>query len=122
MEIRKYLDRLLFDSPDVSHLNLVYSTPISCVSPHGCEEPLALDEIHRLEIDPESWMSLRARKYQGPYPPYSHENVPWLHDLREVYADRRLIDGHICPHQGTDLLGFVPDDGGVVTCPLHGLR
>ena len=122
MEIRAYLDRLLFDSPDVSQLNRVYSTPISYVSPHGREDTVALDEIHLLEIYPKSWLSVHPRKYQGTYPPYPHENVPSVHDLSEAYADRRLIDGHICPRNCTDLAGFVPDDGGVVTCPLHGLR
>ena len=122
MEIRAYLDRLLFDSPDVSQLNRVYSTPISCVSPHGREDTLALDEIHLLEIYPKSWLSVHPRKYQGTYLPYPYENVPWLHELSQAYAERTLIKGTICPHRGTDLAGFVPDDDGVVTCPLHGLR
>ena len=121
-EIREYLARLVRKLPDDFLHKRIYSTPISFVTPHGYEKPVALDEIHRLEIDPKSWMSIRPRKYQGPYPPYPYENVAWLHDLSEAYAERTLINGHICPHRGADLTGIVPDDDGVVTCPLHGLR
>ena len=122
MEIREFLDRLLCGAPDDLFHNRIYSTPISYVSPRGCEEPVALDENDQREIDPASWTSIRPRKYQGPYSPYPYENVPWLHDLSEAYAERTLINGHICPHRGADLTGIVPDDDGIVTCPLHGLR
>ena len=122
MEIREYLNRLLFDFPDDLLHNRIYSTPISYVSPHGYEEPVALDEIHLLGIDRASWMSVRLRKYQGPYPPYPYDNVPWLQGLSEAYADRTLINGTICPHRGADLSGVATDQSGVITCPLHGLR
>ena len=121
-EIRYYLTRLTWDFPDDLLHNRIFSTPISLVTPHGCEKAVALDEIHRLEIDPKSWMSVRPRKYQGAYPPYPYDNVGWLHGLSEAYAERTLTNGHICPHRGTDLTGIFPDDDGVVTCPLHGLR
>ena len=121
-EIREYLSRLVRKFPDDLLHKRIYSTPISFVTPHDYEKPVALDEIHRLEIDPASWMSVRPRKYQGPYPPYPYENVSWLHGLSEAYADRTLINGHICPHRGAELTGIVPDEDGVVTCPLHGLR
>ena len=121
-EIRQSLDRHLLNSPDDFFHHRVYSTPISYVTPRGYEEPVDLDEVHLLHIDPESWISLRPRKYQGPYPVYPYENAHWLQDLSEAYAERTLIDGHICPHRGTNLTGILPDDDGVVTCPLHGLR
>ena len=122
MELREILDLILRNSPDDPFRNRIYSTPISYVSPHGYEEPVAVDGIHLLGIDPASWMSVRPRKYQGPYPPYPYDNVPWLQDLSEAYADRTLINGTTCPHRGADLTGVVPDHSGVITCPLHGLR
>ena len=119
--IREQLNRLLHSHPD-DPLHRVYSTPTSLVTPHGFDKAVALDEIHRPEIDLKSWLSVRPRKYQGPYPPYPYENVSWLHDLSEAYAERTLINDHICPHRGADLAGIEPDAHGVVTCPLHGLR
>ena len=32
------------------------------------------------------------------------------------------VKGTMCPHRGIDLSGITPDDAGVITCPLHGLR
>lgn len=122
MEIREYLARHGWDFAEDPPVNRIYSTPISLVSPHGHDKAVALDEIHRMEVNPKCWLSVRRRKYQGTYPCYPYEIIPWLHDLSEAYADRRLIDGHICPHRGADLTGFVPNDDGVITCPLHGLR
>lgn len=35
----------------------------------------------------------------------------------------RLADGRLlCPHRKVDLSQFPPDESGIVTCPLHGLR
>ena len=122
LEIRRSLDDLIDDCGDIRCINRVYSRTISHVWPRGHDEPVELNKIHPMEIHPSSWISVRPRKYQGPYPPYPYENVPWLHELSQAYAERTLIEGTICPHRGTDLAGFVPDDDGVVTCPLHGLR
>ncbi len=122
LEIRQSLDDLIHDSGDIRCINRVYSTTISHVWPRGHDEPVELDKIHLMEIDPSSWMSVRPRKYQGPYPPYPHGYFSWLHNLSQAYAERTLINGTICPHRGTDLSGIASDDSGVITCPLHGLR
>ena len=122
LAFRRHLDNLIQDSGDIRCINSVYSTPISYVSPLGYADPVKLDKIHQMGIDPSSWMSVRPRKYQGPYPPYPLGYFPWLHDLNQAYAERTLIKGTICPHRGTDLSGITPDDAGVITCPLHGLR
>lgn len=47
--------------------------------------------------------------------------------LRADYADPALpirrADGRLlCPHRKVDLSSFPPDENGIVTCPLHGLR
>ena len=122
LEIRQILDDYLFDPRDMPRFNRVYSKLISHVWPLGNEAPVELDEIHLMDIHPSSWMSVRPRKYQGPYPPYPHGYFSWLHDLSEAYAERTLINGTICPHRGTDLSAIMPDDAGAITCPLHGLR
>ena len=122
MEIRQSLDDLMHDSGDTRCINPVFSTVISHVWPRGHDEPVELDKIHLMEIDPKSWLSVRPRKYQGPYPPSPHGYFSWLHDLSQAYAERTLIKGAICPHRGTDLTGITPDQKGVITCPLHGLR
>ena len=33
-----------------------------------------------------------------------------------------LIDGHICPHRGTDLTSITPDKKNHVRCPAHGYK
>ena len=119
LHFRRYLDNL---NGDIRCINSVYLTLISYVWPLGYDDPVKLDEIHRMEIAPSSWMSVRPRKYQGPYPPYPRGYFEWLHDLSQAYAQRTLINGTICPHRGTDLSGITPDESGFITCPLHGLR
>jgi hypothetical protein len=46
----------------------------------------------------------------------------WLSALSHAYADKSLVNGHICPHRGANLTGLVVGTDGCVTCPLHGLR
>jgi hypothetical protein len=41
------------------------------------------------------------------------------------FKGKRLIRGScgwICPHKGISLASMVPDESGVITRPLHGLR
>ena len=81
--------------------------------PADTDEPISVEEAIRTNHPTDL----------GPYPEYPQANrTSWRLGLTAAYADYQLIDGHIRPHQGTDLTGIVPDDDGVVTCPLHGLR
>lgn len=66
---------------------------------------------------------MRRRKCLRPMPDYvPASKIPWRAALAAAYADKTLVDGHICPHRGASLRGIAPDGDGCVTCPLHGLR
>lgn len=57
--------------------------------------------------------------------PYPHGNQRAVQELRAAFADKHLIqtpEGHTCPHRGVSLATIEPDENGVITCPLHGLR
>ena len=104
-------------------VNPVFLLPISKVVPADTGEPITIEEAVKSNHATEEWLSVRKRPYLGPYPEYPQvSRTGWRPALTAAYADHQLIDNHICPHQGTDLAGIVPDDDGVVTCPLHGLR
>ena len=104
-------------------VNPVFLLPISAVVPADTEEPITIEEAIRSNHATQQWLGVRRRPYLGPYLEYPQvRRTGWRPALTAAYADHQLIDGHICPHQGTDLTGIVPDDAGVVTCPLHGLR
>ena len=119
---RRLLHRTGVDD-DHSGVNPVFILPISVVVPADTEQPITIEEAIRSNHSTEKWLGVRRRPYLGPYPEYPQGERIWWHSaLTAAYADRQLIDGHICPHQGTDLAGIVPDHAGVVTCPLHGLR
>ena len=119
-EIRNALERELHRSPECS--NRVFSTPVSDVSPLGLDDPISLDAPHLADVPIAAWLVTRPRVYHGPYPDYPHDATPWTEALHQAYAGQSLIDGTTCPHQGTNLSGFVPDALGVITCPLHGLQ
>ena len=104
-------------------VNPVFMIPISKVVPAGTVQTITVEEAIRSNHPVEKWLSVRRRPYLGPYPEYPQvERTSWRLGLTAAYADHQLTDGHIGPHQGTDLTGIAPDDDGVVTCPLHGLR
>ena len=108
---------------DDSGINPVFIVPISEVVPADIEKPITIAEAIRNDHPTEEWLSIRMRPYLGPYPTYPRDERIWWHAaLTAAYAGSQLIDGRICPHQGTDLAGIPPDDDGTVTCPLHGLR
>ena len=105
----------------IFNINAVHSTPISTVWPEGADSPISLDDGDIRDWPDQSWMRLDELAYQGPYPQYPGQFVPWLRDLHGFYRDATLKGG-ICPHQGADLRGIEPDAQGIITCPLHGLR
>lgn len=58
---------------------------------------------------------------------WAFPNEPPVQKLREHFGDPaepiRLRDGQLlCPHRKVDLSTYAPDEKGLVTCPLHGLR
>ncbi len=108
---------------DLDGVNPVFIIPISVVVPADTGKAITIADALGSNHPTEEWLSVRRRPYLGPYPEYPQVKRTWWRSvLTAAYADHQLIDGHICPHRGTDLTGIVPDDDGVVTCPLHGLR
>ena len=121
-QTKDQLDRDFAESNNILCLNKIYSLPISYVLPEGRELTIPLDDTQLADIETESWLSVRNLPYQGEYPPYPHHIVHWTKSLGQAYADQSLINGNVCPHQGTDLSGITPGPDGIITCPLHGLR
>ena len=70
---------------------------------------------------------LARRKCITPHVPWTVEwqrNTSPLYVLRARFAGRQCIHGKggwICPHRHASL-GSIAPEGGVITCPLHGLR
>lgn len=108
------------------------------VSSHGGDAaalaqrfPLAQRRYDSAEV-PRGRPALHRMKCQTSEFPYHFHAQPVISTLRTAYGDLspskraepiRLADGRIlCPHRKVDLSAFKPDDEGVVTCPLHGLR
>lgn len=116
---REEADKEVESGSRIFAVNPVHSQPISRICPEGFDEPVIMEEAGK--IAPEKWIQVMKREYTGPYPEYPSRFVPWIDELRDGYRERQLIDGIICPHQGTDLTGIEPDAKGFVTCPLHGL-
>ena len=70
---------------------------------------------------------LKRRKCRSADTPYVNGGKPAIQALRADYPDPaepiRRADGRLlCPHRKADLSSLVPDEHGIVTCPLHGLR
>ena len=70
---------------------------------------------------------LKRRKCRSIETPYAHDDKAPVLALRADYSDSALPiakpDGRLlCPHRKVDLSSLVPDEQGIVTCPLHGLR
>ncbi|GGN49586.1 hypothetical protein GCM10011349_20370 [Novosphingobium indicum] len=70
---------------------------------------------------------LKLRKCRSADTPYVHGGKPVIQALRADYPNPaepiRRTDGRLlCPHRKADLSSLVPDDQGIVTCPLHGLH
>ena len=69
----------------------------------------------------ETWFKRLRRVYLREY-----EFEPMMENLRKKlrpgFEGTRLnLDRRICPHKGADL-SRIPDQDGVIECPLHGLR
>ena len=127
------------DAHRVSSLNhtvFAYPITVSSVWPEGVTEEEFMARPERRELarglikggvlpkmppmDP-TWYRTRRKRCSGEYPAYP-PTTTWLRELEEAYKDSRLSESMVCPHRGADLSGFRPNDDGIVTCPLHGLK
>lgn len=120
----------------LSHTVFAYPIIVSQVWPEGLthaefleknrREAQQLAREHKGEfpkmppLDP-TWYRRRRKRCSGDYPAYP-SSTTWSAELEEAYKDARLGESMVCPHKGADLSGFTPNDEGVVTCPLHGLK
>jgi hypothetical protein len=71
--------------------------------------------------------SLMRRKCRSAVALHVHGARNPVKALRADYTDPAMpitkADGRqLCPHRKVDLSSFPPDEHGIVTCPLHGLR
>ena len=67
----------------------------------------------------------RRRKCVRSVAGYVYGNHEGVQRLRAAYADKPLVHtacGRACPHRGAPVDSLQPDEHGVITCPLHGLR
>lgn len=91
----------------------VAGTPLSYAS-----EPGGNDKPH----PPIEW---RRRQCLTPIVPHPGGIAKGFLELRRAFEGRSVprVDGRLtCPHRGADLSTMQPDDQGIITCPLHGLR
>jgi hypothetical protein len=68
---------------------------------------------------------VRRRKCHRQWDYYPHGDKAAVIALRAAFSDKQLIqkDGDLlCPHRGVSLATIPPDENGVITCPLHGLK
>lgn len=67
----------------------------------------------------------RRRKCQIPEAVYQFAVNPRVLALKEHFAGQHCKSnrhGWVCPHQNWPMGSLAPDENGVLTCPLHGLR
>ena len=102
-------------------INLVFVLPISIVMPIGSREGFGLDDKRLQEFPEESYMKTIKLKFKTECPEYNFK-PPWLRSMETAHRNARLSPNMICPHRGADLSGMKPDENGLLTCPLHGLR
>lgn len=82
-----------------------------------------VNEAHPAPIYKRLRCTSRAFPYALPY--YQTGTGAWPEELRKAFADERLIagpHGWICPHRAAHMGSIAPDENGIITCPLHGLR
>ena len=120
-ETREELLKQMAEQHLIFKIHPVHATPISSIWPEHLDAPIQLTDEGLDTIPENTWMAIQPHAYMGPYPEYPEHIVHWLRQLSAAYANHTLVDA-LCPHQGTDLSGIDPDQHGVITCPLHGLK
>jgi hypothetical protein len=89
---------------------------------------VGVQPLHRRgEALPKGRPILKRRKCRTAETPYVWGDQAPVLALRADYSDPAMPiakpDGRLlCPHRKVDLSSLVPDEQGIVTCPLHGLR
>ena len=56
---------------------------------------------------------------------YAYGDIDVIKKMRVAFKDSPLVQtkcGRVCPHKGAPVDSLKPDERGVITCPLHGLR
>ena len=100
--------------------NAVFAQPLMASRVVPTDYGWPIGEAWRLKDHPvETWSQVKRVKCRRRYPPYP--SPPWAYELEQAYCFDTLRAG-VCPHRGADLSTMTPDDQGVVTCPLHGLK
>ena len=91
------------------------------------ETPVIKPFAHRQD-NPEpppkpEYRHMQCRRFGCDYPYASMRQVQELRSHFSGAVAPRNASGHIvCPHRGARIDQLVPDEDGIVTCPLHGLR
>ena len=103
--------------------NAAHDLVVATVYPDDDSGPIELDQaLSKSDLPKTAFLKHMSKKYQGPFPPYPEQPPYWLPALSRAYQHASLLPGKICPHRGADLSEAQPDEQGVITCPLHGLR
>ncbi len=50
------------------------------------------------------------------------EAITPVHSIKNSRLKHKCIHKGKCPHRGFDLTNEEPDENGIITCPLHGLK
>ena len=100
-----------------------YDLALTHVVPEGRSESVPLAQaLADADIPNESFLKPQPKAFNGDFPPYPDQKPRWMNALWNAYRNARLGADGRCPHRGADLSDLTPDETGVITCPLHGLR
>lgn len=51
-----------------------------------------------------------------------HSHITHINLISKSKLKHKCIHKGKCPHRGYDLSNEIPDENGIITCPLHGLK
>lgn len=112
---------------DVSAIRqIALESPIPEVVPEPLpgeeEKSYRVQDQALLGMDQERYFRIRPAVYRQHLPAGFERRFTWLPELTQQMRNCRLDETRRCPHQQADLSGIAPDEDGIITCPLHGLR
>ena len=90
--------------------------------PYSPLDQIPLSKLPLADLPVTTYFRTMRRRFNQPWPRHPGQIFPWMSDLEQAYNQARLSETGFCPHQGTDLSGYTPDQAGIIECPLHGLR
>lgn len=73
------------------------------------------------ELPKPVWRRLKCQRATNGFNPHHQE----ITKMRQHFAGQQCASGRggwICPHRKASLGSVLPDENGVITCPLHALR